>query len=351
LFVSLALVLGGALCLVTAAVAHDADTYPQPLPVHESVVGGRTAGRAVKLVPAAALLAPLPAAPAGPIPAIPAPAPTEPPVTGVVHILLLGKDERPREMLAGAAGRTDSMMVLRLDFDHGRARLLSFPRDMIVALPGLGAYGITSGKINTAYHYGELYNLPGGGPRLAIDTLRLNFGIPIDHYALIDFQGFVEVVDALGGIDIDVPRAIHDEQFPTDDYGVMTLIIGAGRQHMDGATALRYARTRHQDSDIERLKRQQLILLAMRQKALSLGSLQHLPEIYRALSTSFETDLDLASLMSYGLAAQQIDESQIETGVMENSQIDQWVLDPEAGVWIPLRSTTAPQMEAFLAVP
>ncbi len=281
--------------------------------------------------------------------ATPVVSPTPIPAAGAVNILLLGKDERPDQ--AGTPTRTDTMMVLRVDFDHHTAKLLSLPRDMWVALPGLEAYGLTAGRINTAYYYGEVYDLPGGGPRLAMEAVTLNFGLPLDHYAIVDFQGFVKIVDALGGIDIDVPTRIYDEYFPTDDYDFMTLIIEPGLQHMDGVTALQYARTRHQDSDTERVKRQQLVLLAIREKALTFDVVTKLPELYTAAEGSFETDMSLPTLISYALEARQIDRAQITTYVIDQEVLTGWTTPGGASVWIPQRERIGPIIESFLAVP
>jgi LCP family protein required for cell wall assembly len=278
-----------------------------------------------------------------------APTATTQPATGVVNILLMGKDERADQ--TGIPTRTDTMMVLRVDFDNGTAKLLSLPRDIWVALPGLEGQSITEGRINTAYYYGELYNVPGGGPRVAMDAVTLNFGVPLDHYAIVNFDGFVGTVDALGGIDIDVPKRIYDPLFPTDDYGYMTLVIEPGMQHMDGATALRYARTRHQDSDTERVKRQQQVLLAMRDKALSVDAVARLPEIYAALSGTFETDMSLAQLITYGLTAQTFDRSNVTTYVIDQDVLAAWETPGGAHVWIPQRARIGPIIESFLAVP
>lgn len=278
-----------------------------------------------------------------------APTPTLPPPTGIVNVLLMGIDQRPDE--TGQPTRTDTMIVLRVDFDNGTAKLLSFPRDVWVALPNLESYGIGEGRINTAYYYGEVYGLPGGGPREAMDAVSLNFGIPLDHYALVNFDGFVSVVDALGGIDINVPERIYDENFPTEDYGYTTLVIEPGWQHMDGMLALRYARTRHQDSDTERIKRQQLVLLAIRDQAISVNAVSRLPELYAAADGTFATDMDLPTLITYGLAGQQIDRSQIKTYAIDQTMLVAWTTPGGANVWIPWRAGIAPVVEAFLAVP
>lgn len=271
------------------------------------------------------------------------------PATGIINILLLGKDERPDQQ--GKPTRTDTMMVLRLDFDRDTAKLLALPRDIWLALPNLEPFGITAGRINTAYYYGETYQTPGGGPRLAMDAVTLNFGIPLDHYAIVNFNGFIQIVDALGGIDIDVPEAIYDAQFPTDDYGYMTLIVNPGYQYMDGLMALRYARTRHQDSDTERVKRQQLVLLAIRDKALSFDALTKIPEVYTIAQGSFETDMSLPTLISYGLEGREIDRAQISTYVIGQDMLQAWVTPGGANVWIPQRARIGPVVAAFMATP
>lgn len=269
------------------------------------------------------------------------------PATGITNILLLGKDERPDQQ--GEPTRTDTMMVLRVDFDKHTAKLLALPRDIWLALPDLEDYGITEGRINTAYYYGELYQVPGGGPKVAMDTVTLNFGIPLDHYAIVNFQGFKDIVDAVGGIDIDVPKAIYDDQYPTDDYGYMTLIINPGLQHMDGTEALRYARTRHQDSDTERVKRQQAVILAVRDKALTFDSLTKIPQVYGIAQGSFETDMSLPTLISYGLEGRNIEKANITTSSIDQEVLAAWVTPGGAHVWIPQRARIAPIIEAFLA--
>jgi anionic cell wall polymer biosynthesis LytR-Cps2A-Psr (LCP) family protein len=146
-----------------------------------------------------------------------------------------------------------------------------------------------------------------------------------------------------------VPSAIHDHQFPTDDYGIMTFAVEPGRQHMDGLTALRYARTRNQDNDIERIRRQQLILLAIRDKVLSANAMGRAPEIYDAIAGSVETDMSLTTVIAYGLAGGQIDRARITTHILDNAAIDAWVPDAETGLAIPRRPKIAPLIAAFMA--
>lgn len=210
--------------------------------------------------------------------------------SGRLNVLTLGVDRRPGE--TGPA-RTDTLILATFDPRQAQAALLSIPRDLWVDIPGQGA-----NRINTANYFGDLAQ-PGYGPVLAVQTVQNNFGPTIHGYVLVDFAGFVALVDALGGIDIDVPQTIVDENYPTPDYGVMTIIIPAGLQHMDGETALIYARTRHADSDFSRVQRQQQVLRALTARALQPSAWPRLPTAWavaRAYLTTNLSEIDLATI-------------------------------------------------------
>lgn len=194
---------------------------------------------------------------------------------GPVHVLVLGIDER-----AGEQGpfRSDTMILARFDPRTPRVVTLSIPRDLWVSIPNYG-----ENRINTANFF--------GGQALAKQTVSNAFGLPVHYYVRINFDGFVNIIDAMGGITVDVPEPLHDEQYPTADYGVTTIHIDAGRQHMDGATALVYARSRHSTSDFDRGRRQQQILAAMKQKMQRPTTWVRLPFIISAVTTSVETDM------------------------------------------------------------
>lgn len=127
--------------------------------------------------------------------------PTLRPLQRTRNILLLGTDQRE----LGAVGRTDTIMVLAIDAPNHRAALISFPRDIYLAIPGVGY-----SRINTAFGFGE-ERQPGGGLPLLMSTIERNFGIPIDSYVRIDFSGFEDVIDALGGVDVTVDCPLDDE--------------------------------------------------------------------------------------------------------------------------------------------
>jgi LCP family protein required for cell wall assembly len=192
-----------------------------------------------------------------PAAATPAPLPTaEPPLPdSPLNILLLGTDARPGD---SDPTRTDAMVLVHLDRKDGSVSMLSLPRDLWVNYPGYG-----EGRINAAYAIGEKKLGPGGGAALAKATVSKLTGLPVQQFVLVNFAGFKTLIDKLGGITVDVPKAIDDPAFPTDNYGTITVHFDAGVQQMDGERALVYARTRHADSDFGRNQRQQQVLMAL----------------------------------------------------------------------------------------
>ncbi|WP_298816796.1 LCP family protein [Chloroflexus sp.] len=222
------------------------------------------------------------------------------------NILIVGVDirrDRPDEGV-----RSDTLMLVRIDGMGGWANLLSIPRDTQVDIPELGPR-----KINAAYAYGylhanELYgadiSAEQGGMAYAADTVGrfLNFerrGMRVDYVVQIDFDGFAALIDALGGITIDVPRRIIDEAYPTPDYGVMRVEFEPGLQRMDGERALIYARTRHADSDFGRTERQQQVVQAIMNEIRQRNWLERvllLPRMLDAVAPPGETPAVLTTL-------------------------------------------------------
>lgn len=194
---------------------------------------------------------------------------------GQVNVLILGIDERPNE---GDSFRSDTMILAGFDPRERQVALLSIPRDLWVNVPGIG-----QNRINTAHFY--------GGPVLAMQTIQSEFGVPVNYYVKLNFDGFVAFVDALGGITVDVQEPLHDENYPTPDYGITTIDIPAGTQQMDGATALIYARSRYSTSDFDRARRQQQIIGAIREKLSDPGMWLQAPRIYAAAFSAIDTDI------------------------------------------------------------
>jgi LCP family protein required for cell wall assembly len=204
-------------------------------------------------------------------------------------VLVMGSDARPDELKRGEVGRTDTLLIFVGDRAMPRVAMVSLPRDLWVGIPGYGQE-----RVNAAY---EL-----GGPQTAKQTVSNVIGQPIDRYVIIGLQGVRDVVDAVGGVDITVPQAIHDDAYPTDDYGYQVVDIPAGRQHMSGDTALKYARTRHQDSDFARTARQQQVVAAVRNAMLNPLNWPRIPAVAAAVTTSIKTDMSPLDAVALGAA-------------------------------------------------
>lgn len=206
-----------------------------------------------------------------------------------VVLLVLGSDARPDEIRRGQGGRTDTLLAVVADRSPSGVGLISIPRDLWVEIPGYGQE-----RINTAYLL--------GGPSTAERVVGDLLGVRVDRYLLIGLQGVRDVVDAAGGVEIDVEVPIHDDAYPDDTYGTVVVDIPAGRQHMDGETALRYARTRHQDNDFGRMARQQRVISALRGKLLQPFTWWRLPAVLGAVQRTTQTDLGPLDLATVALA-------------------------------------------------
>jgi len=229
---------------------------------------------------------------------------------------------------------TDSIMVLSIQpRPNGTAQMaeISIPRDWMVPIDATGNDHPYYGRINEAYSDGQIgapVKAPRykgdnhGGGELADATLSNVLGIPIDHFVGLDFQAFQAAVDSVGGVDVNVPDSFTDNQYPhgecdQGDCAYETVHFTKGMQHMDGARALIFARSRHSSdnpaeaSNFARNRRQQLILNALKAKVLSIGGIGQLPDLLNALGDNVLTDLNIADANAlYGLV-KDIDSSKI----------------------------------------
>jgi len=251
-----------------------------------------------------------------------------------VNILVMGVDQRPGEK---GPWRTDTMIVVSVDPQSKSAGVLSIPRDLWVEIPG---YGMD--RINTAYVYGDLNKVPGGGPTLAKKTVQYNLGEPIHYYLRVNFTAFQQMIDLIGGVDVYVENEINDPLYPNMNYGYDPLHIPAGWQHMDGALALKYARARHGSSDFERMRRQQQLMLAVRDQVTNLGLLPKLlpraKDFAATMGNSIQTDLTLDQLIRLAQLASEIDRSQIRAATIDQSMTSTWTTPQGANVLIPDRA-------------
>jgi LCP family protein required for cell wall assembly len=234
-------------------------------------------------------------------------------------VLLLGLDARPGE----ATGRNDAVLVARINPEQRTGALLSLPRDLWVAIPGIG-----EGKINSAYVL--------GGARTAAATVGQSLGIPIDHTVVVDFKGFRSLIDALGGITVDVPRELYDPTFPTDDYGIKEAHFLPGPQVMDGEKALTYSRIRHPDSDFARMRRQQAVLLGIARRLGKLGALESLHESDRltgALAPYVRTTLDRGTAAQLLWSQRTVDPANVRRLVLDGSMLQETTIGGSYALW------------------
>lgn len=195
------------------------------------------------------------------------------------NTLVLGSDaDRGR-----TGSRADTVMIIRTDPKSGRIKYLSIPRDLRVSLPEFGHM-----KITEAYSH--------RGIRGVISAIRSELGIPINHVMVIDFRGVSRMVDAVGGITVDNPYELRDCSYP----GGRSVTFHRGRLELDGARALEYSRVRSCDSDIERARRQQLVVAALKAKVLSWTSLPMAPFRGAKIVRTMSTDMSTTDIAKFG---------------------------------------------------
>lgn len=235
---------------------------------------------------------------------------------GVMNILLLGSDQRSRK---ATLFRTDVIILASLNPEKGTVSLVSFPRDLWVQIPGYG-----QDRINTAYERGGFKSLA--------DTLQYNFGVHPDHFVVIKFSAFKDVIDSLGGLQVNVGETL------TDRRGFRYVTISKGLQSMNADTVLWYVRSRKTTNDFARNRRQQEVLQAIGNKLMSMDAIRRAPELYSAYINSVTTDLNLIDMLTFlPLAAQLTDTSRIHHYFVTSGMTNDWITPGGAMVLLPNR--------------
>ncbi len=265
----------------------------------------------------------------------------------IFNILLLGGDARPGEKLY----RTDTLMILSINRTTHTAALLSIPRDMYVYIQKHGY-----DRINTALEYGELMRWPGGGIDLLSSTLTYYLGIPIHRWARINFTGFKQIIETIGGIDIanDCPlsdyRLIPGRQEGVEaNYRWSTLPVGT--YHFGGIDALWYARSRYTTSDFDRARRQQLVLRAIYRKATADGLLSKLPSLWGDLIKIVDTNLNPGDIAGLLPLASEIDATRLKSYVISPPIVSDSITQTGAAVLIPNMAALQALMVRFYTPP
>lgn len=230
---------------------------------------------------------------------------------GRINILLLG---RAGEHYPGR-NLTDTVMVMSINTQEKRVALLSLPRDLYVPISKTNLYT----KLNSLYQYG-LSREEGMQP--VEETVAYITGQPIHYFITLDFDGFERIVDTLGGISVDVVRDFYDPRYPGKNYSYETFEIKKGWQTLDGATALKYVRERHNDpeGDFGRAKRQQQVIQAIKTKAFSMGTLFNIVTVNRLLDTlgeSVKTDMSIEDMARFLELSHTLDTRNVTTVVVD----------------------------------
>jgi polyisoprenyl-teichoic acid--peptidoglycan teichoic acid transferase len=258
---------------------------------------------------------------------IPGPVGLLPQPAGQVNILLLGSDQRKNE----PGLRTDTIMLLTIHPD-GKATLTSFPRDLYVYIPGW-----TVQRINTAF--GQ-----GGFPRLQM-TMEYNFGVKPDYYVMINFWSFTQVIDSLGGVNVQVGQTLTDQR---DGHGQYT--VRAGTVRMDGETALWYVRSRYTSSDFDRTRRQQEVIRAIFVKLLSLDTITRAPQLFDVYKKNVNTNLTFDAISPLlPLALKISDTGSMNQYFIGPSQVIPWRNTTGAQVLLPIRQSILEIMRLALS--
>lgn len=230
----------------------------------------------------------------------------------VMTLLLIGSDERTEGYLYGLA---DSIRIVRIDFNTPSVMMVDIPRDLWVEIPGIADhYGVTHGKLNQAYFFGNpgmgYYDGPGEGPGLLARTLEQNFGVSVDHYLALDIKTFSRLVDAMDGIDIYVDTEIDLNQ--NHDGANPEYVLEPGSHHLDGTMALRLAMNRY-PTIFQRARNQDLVLHAIQNKLLTPAMLPKLPELAAQFNGSVQTDLSPNDINKLICLSEQLTKDNINT--------------------------------------
>ena len=242
-------------------------------------------------------------------------------------VMIMGVDERKDDV-----GRSDTLMLATVDPKKKSASLLSIPRDTRVHIPGYGY-----DKINVAYSL--------GGHNLTQDTVEEFLDTPVEHYVLIKVPAFKRIIDAIGGVDIDVEKRMEyvDEW---DDDGGLVIDLYPGPQHMDGATAITYVRYRDEEGDIGRIERQQKFMKAVMDQVMSPSIIPRLPSIIREVMSSVETDLSFRQCLELAGALKEAQSNGLKTKMVSGRPL---YID-EISYWIPDLYDTREEMAEMLGI-
>jgi LCP family protein required for cell wall assembly len=257
---------------------------------------------------------------------------------GRTNVVILGVDE--------AAQLSDTIMIASIRHGSGQppeVAMVSVPRDLYLNVPQHGHH-----KINAAYALGENQDKANGGAELTTQTIEQQFELPVHYSAAIEFESFKEIINAVGGVTVDVETAIDDPYYPAPgNAGHEPFHIEAGKQHLDGERALKYARSRKTTNDFDRSYRQQQVMLAVRDKLLSGGApidISRALNLYRAVGEHVDGNMSRVEMLRLAYTLRNVDTSGAGQYVLSSSNL---LTSTSGGRLVP-RSGDFQQLQDFL---
>ena len=224
----------------------------------------------------------------------------------VINVLIMGcdhdYDDRTQQPILTTPGRSDSIMMARIDFDHKTIKCLTIPRDTAVQIPGHKGLH----KINAAHEFGD--------NALAVQTVKERLGIQADYYFTLDFESFQKVVDAIGGVNVVVHKKLDYDDF----WGKLHIHLLPGLQRLNGYKAMGYVRIRHSDSDLMRSERQHEFIEAMRAQIMKPENFLKLPDVMNHVTQDMKSDLTQEQMLSLAKFAKGLKKEDIQLSTLPN---------------------------------
>lgn len=233
------------------------------------------------------------------------------------YVLVVGLDRRPTET---GASRADTVLVLRVDPGGHRAAFLSIPRDSLMEIPNADG-GFDRDRINTAFVYNYSSEDSSAAPKATMATIEHNLGIKLDHYVIFDQRSAQDLIDAMGGVTIDNPRAFGQDNYSDDDVNVVPQFFPEGKQHLDGYEAVAYGRIREGSTDFDRIMRQQRVGSALIHEAESPKSIFRLWGLYGAYRKTIDTDMSMRQSAGVLSMLKRVSENDLKTKSLGDAAI------------------------------
>jgi LCP family protein required for cell wall assembly len=265
----------------------------------------------------------------------------KPSLDRTTNILLLGSDRRPNT----PNWRTDVMMIIAIDDATKQVGVISLPRDIYVdEIPDH-----RGNKINVIDYLGEQDEPDGGGPKLLGQIIENKIGVPIDHFIRFDFEAFKKLVDAMGGVEIEIDCPLYDPY--GYDQGGLPLALDKGVHRLNGGEALSYVRSRLVGGDLERERRQQRFAWAVRSQILNENLLTRVPAMYQALNDHVQTDLGLRDAIKLVRFALDLDADNVHGFVVNDPSMIKEGYAGQMWVWYPNWANIAKAAEGLFDTP